>query len=360
VTPSLPTGPDDITPEWLSEVLAGAGFPRVRLAELERLGETDSLSGFVFRAHLTFESETDAAPSVVVKLPAAREQRSPRLRDWYAQEVGFYRELAADCGLATPRAFHTAIDQATADYVLVLEDFPELTPGENVRGATPAEARAIVQMMAGLHARWWEQPRLRDYGFLGEERDSIGEIGTQLRERVPIFLEHLDEWIEPPERTVYERLPDRFASAVAPLSGSPVTLIHRDLTVKNTLMGGQPDSPRFVVIDWQRCSVGRGVRDLSFFLENSVHGGWEEKFELIQLYQQALVEHGVRGYTLDQLHRDHSLSALVDMAQGVVMWTTIRSRGDAARVAVADGIIRNQLRGITGAAERLGLLELLD
>lgn len=352
MTPLLPAGPDGITPEWLSEVLAGVGFPRVRLAELERLGETDSLTGFVFRAHLTFDGETDAASSVVVKLPAVRERRSPRLRGWYAQEVGFYGELSADCGLTTPRTFHTAFDQDTGDYVLVLEDFPELTPGENVRGATPEEARAFVRMMAGLHARWWEQPRLRDYSFLGDEHASIEGVAAELPDRVPTFLEHHDGWIEPAERTVYERLPHRLASAVAPLSGSPVTLIHRDFSLKNTLVGGQPDSPQFVVIDWQRCSVGRGVRDLSFFLENSVHGGWAEKFELIRLYHEALVEHGVRDYTLDQLHNDHSRSALVDMAQGVVMWTNVRS-------PAADGIIRNQLRGITGAAEQLGLLEVL-
>ena len=354
MTPAFPAGPDDITPLWLNEVLSGSGFPTIRNVELERLGEADSLTGFVFRVRLTFDGEADAARSVVVKLPAAPERRSARMRGWYAAEVRFYRQLAANIGLTVPRAFHAQIDEATADYVLVLEDFPELTPGENVRGATPAQARVVMRMMAGLHAQWWERAELRGYDFLGDDGGEWVEgIAALLPDRVPVFLDHFGDAIGPADRAIYERLPSAFATAVEPLSRPPLTLIHRDFSIKNTLVGGSRDAPQFVVIDWQRCSVGRGVRDVSFFFENSVHGGWSEKFELLLLYHQALGEHGVRNYDFDQLKDDHRRSALCDMAQGVVMWTTERS-------PQAESVIRNQLRGIADAAEQLKLREVLS
>jgi len=129
---AFPTTPSEITVPWLNRILDQGGFPEIRTIDLERLGETDSLVGLVFRVRFTFDERTDGPRSVVIKLPRSGE-RSELWHQWYASEVGFYRELAEHSGLRVPRAFYTEFDEATGDFVLVLEDFPDLEPGDNER-----------------------------------------------------------------------------------------------------------------------------------------------------------------------------------------------------------------------------------
>jgi len=211
----------------------------------------------------------------------------------------------------------------------------------------------MMRMMAGLHASWWGSAGLSDYSFLGREDDFVQRAAALLPERVLPFLERFGDHIEPSLREVYEAMPGRLDGAVKSLLTSPLTLIHRDRSLKNTLTGGTPEAPLFVVIDWQRCSIGRGIRDVSFFIESSVRAdSWRDRSELLEYYHSELTRQGVTDYSFDDLFEDCRLSTLCDLAQGVVMGTTLLTPEAAA-------IIRNKVTRQRGVADQLHLKELL-
>ena len=351
----IPATPDDITPSWLSAALAAAGFPVVRATTLERLGEDDSVTGFVYRVRLGFDGGTvGPAPSVVVKLPMSTDSRSEIFRQFYQREVAFYRELAPTLGELVPQAYFSEIDETSGDYVLILEDFPHLRPGRNDPPATGGEALTMVRQMATLHATWWNSPALHAHSFLGTEEVFIARMAGIVRDRLGTFMDRFEADLSPGLRRVYRAFATGFEAASEPLLHAPSTLVHHDLSLKNTLVGGTTDDHAIVLIDWQLVSAAPGVRDVSFFVENSVRPatGISEQ-ELLVVYRDGLVERGVRDYSLAQLTDHYRRSVLVDLARVVAFGSQ-----PTPRPMVFD-IARHELAGRATADEDLALLELL-
>lgn len=353
MNPPIPSAPSDITASWLNLALAAEDTPEILDVRLDPLGEADSVSGYVVRANLTFAGTMDGPKSVIVKLPQSRDQRTPVLKQFYSREVGFYRELASSVGVAVPRAYYSDIDEETSDYVLVLEDFPGLKPGKNEPGATAAEARSAVRMMAQLHADWWMRSELEGFTFLGQESDTLERYHGIVQDQTQGFLERFGHLVAPDELAVFNALPEHFQPTVTALLDAPFTLIPRDLSLKNTLIAGTPDKPRFVLIDWQLAAIGAGARDVSFFIQNSVRAdGWAAESELIREYHSELVGHGIGGYSFEQLLDDYRLSVLCDFARIIAF-------GSNTTGPVAEGLVRHEIEGRTGSASDLGLLRLL-
>ncbi len=359
---SIPQNIDEITPDWLAVALSShLGAPiQIASMEFERLGETDSMTGFVFRVRLHYATSAAGGPtSVVVKLPKAREHRSPGNRTQYESEVGFYRHLAPGIEASIPAAYWSEIDAETGDYVLVLEDFPDLRPGSNAEGCTLDEARVLLREMAVLHARWWAAPELVDYPFLMSLESSLDRWAKALPERLPIFLDRHGAFVQSEERSFLEALATHFSDSVAPLRNAPRTLVHGDLAVKNTLRGGTPSDPTYVVIDWQLAGIQSGVRDVSFFIEHSIAPAMRSRSEqeMLRFYHSQLEARGVTGYSLAQLVEDYRRSVVMDMARFVTVGSAPRTTPEAR--AAADLNVRNAIKGRTGSVRELHLAEFL-
>ncbi len=142
---------------------------------------------------------------------------------------------------------------------------------------------------------------------------------------------------------------------MAPLLRSPRTLIHGDLSLKNTLVGGTAENPEFVILDWQLAAVQPGIRDVSFFVETSVAPETRTDAEeyLLRYYYSQLEARGARGYSFDALMDDYRRSVLVDLAR---IW----SFGSVPNPTTAiNAVVRNNIRGRTGSAVELRLGDLL-
>ncbi len=160
---TIPNAREDLTPKWFSSILGLKGENQVVSVDLLPLGESDSVSGFIYRASLTYSKKTRKSPeSLVLKMPHPRSKRLWWLLDAYRYEVEFYRNYAKDIGVPVPRHIYSEIDQDTCDYILVIEDFPN---SENVRdeaGATKEQAYLLLEYMAKLHATNWLSPKMCD------------------------------------------------------------------------------------------------------------------------------------------------------------------------------------------------------
>jgi len=349
----LPTTREDLTPEWFTSIL---NKTRVESVQLQSLGESDSISGYVYRAKLTYAEETQGAPdSVVLKLPRRIEMRTPTLRLSYEREIRFYQNLAPNIGNLVPKLVYANFDAATSDYVLVLEDFPEAQTTSNETGATSQQAYSLLGYIARLHARYWLYPNLEGYEFLSSVARWIDRFDTELSQRLPAFLHRFSPCIQPEEMKLIKELPECFKAAVEQLIDSPQTLIHNDFAMKNILICGGPSDPRFILIDWALVGRGPGVRDVSFFIETSVppQKRSEDERVLLRHYWKSLCSEGVHGYPFERMLDDYRRSVVLDLAR--IVWN-----GGADHITpVFESIIRHAIRGRTGSVVELGLTSLL-
>jgi aminoglycoside/choline kinase family phosphotransferase len=349
----IPSPDEDLTREWLSVALGSA----VESATFQRLGEADSVTGLVLRVHLEYRADARGPGSVIVKRPLRpREGRLPFAIATFTTEVRFYQRLAPALTLPVPALLAGDVDEPSGDFVLVLEDFPALRAGNNEVGATASEAARLVDQLATLHARWWNDDALRDQRYLGSLEGQVARLDAAVEERMPTFLERHGEFVAPSDREVFEAIHRRGLRAlVARLFESPRTLIHGDFSMKNTLIGGTAAEPSFVVIDWQQAARQPAVRDLSFFIQTSVPPSDRASAEqaLLRRYHANLESGGVTGYAFDRLLDDYRYSVLIDLARIVSFGATPN------RTPAADAVVRSIL-GRTGSARELDLLRLVN
>ena len=105
----MPIAIDDIDPEWLTRALSTCLPPgaAVESFSVETIGTGIGLMGLLYRLTVVYRGDPDhvAPGTVVVKLPVlidATRQVALAYR-FYEKEVAFYRELAAETTLNTPR-----------------------------------------------------------------------------------------------------------------------------------------------------------------------------------------------------------------------------------------------------------------
>ncbi len=135
----------------------------------------------------------------------------------------------------------------------------------------------------------------------------------------------------------------------------PLTLIHGDAHVGNLFF----DDPEVGFLDWQVAQQGQGMRDVSYFLGNSltVETRREHGEALIRVYLAALAEAGVPPVPFSVAWEQYRLHALYGWIAAVVTAAAatlqseaiVRAGLERSSAAVMDldslGALREQLNG---------------
>jgi hypothetical protein len=318
-----PARAGEIGRAWLTEALQPA-FPGCRVGSVEVLG---THAGTTERGRLLVTYDDvgrggSPPDSVFVKVAPVdlRTRLFVNLLRLGATEVGFYRDVASGVAVEVPRAYHAAVSGLARGFALVLED---LVP----RGArfvdasqslTVGDARLVMRALARLHAAFWESPRLRaDLAWLKSRDDNalyrverlLCAIG------VPAGLRKLADLVPKELHAAAPRvLAGRDALEDAWASG-PLTLVHGDAHAGNLyFLPGDVG-----LLDWQVVQCGQGMRDVSYFLANSLPTELRREHErsLIELYLGALAERGATPPDFAvawRQHRSHALYAWIGAA----------------------------------------------
>lgn len=337
------------------EPTAAAALRNVEVAPVAHQGN----AGVVSRVVLQYGEARSGPASLVVKLPpedrARREQASRA--GWFESEVRFYRELAPDCPVRTPRCFLAEGEPSDLRWVLVLEDLgdPVGTWPEG-RGLPREQARMMVDELAMLHAAFWNAPRLAAAPWLRTPVDNVpfwqGVIQSVARHLPDALAFEVPAGVLPLLETLHPRLP----ALAEHLASPPYTLAHGDFTQRNSSLGADGRPTAF---DWQLVQRARAARDVAYlvpFLRPEVTRGSGLR-ELLERYHAGLVQHGVSGYSLGALERDQVLATTEVMQVGLA---TI-APSLAAAVAGGERTEAPWLRGLLGSigdgATRLHLIE---
>ena len=146
ITAEVPSGIDDVTPQWLSAAL-DADVTDVRA---ERIAEDSGFSSLLYRLHLT---GSGVPATLIAKLPAESEARGAmEMLGGYRRELAFYRNVAGRVPMETPQVYVARMVDGTADFVLLLEDLQHWDNADHLAGLSMGRVRICIDALAGLHA----------------------------------------------------------------------------------------------------------------------------------------------------------------------------------------------------------------
>lgn len=319
VTAPIPTEFSEITPEWLTATLsAGGNLPagRVTSVSTESFGEGVGLMGKIARLHVAYEGDDESAPaSFVVKMPANPGPNRQMAVDYriYEKEVWFYERLAARAPIRTPRVYHSEFNPANHDFILVLEDLSPAQVGSELVAPADDHVRVALREIARFHARWWDSDEVRELDWIPYLNSPVYRQHTQL------FAYGWPLWKEKfgPDASEYvlaagERLGERLTEMQDELCSEPVTIMHMDFRLPNLFFPGPRGGVEFAVVDWQPYARCRGLYDVGYFMAQSVPTEQRRRLEgeVIHLYHDTLVAHGVRDYSYERCFHDYRMGVM--------------------------------------------------
>lgn len=341
---AFPSTVPGVTPAWLTGALRAAGCvarSSVVAVEARAIGREVGFLDGLARLRLTYDRAEPGAPaSVVVKVPSddAAYRRIGDRYGAYEREVRFYAEVAPGCPVRVPRCFYRGEDRATGAYLLVLEDLSSLSPGDQVRGLTRAEAVAAVETIGRFHARWWEAPALGALDWMPCRNIQP----ARYHDCWPRFRQVIGAHLPAAALTLGEQVGERLEGLLRAMEERPHTIVHSDYRADNLLLG-DPDGPDpVVVLDWQLAIRGRGVLDVARLLCGSLSPADRAACETAALrgWHQALEAGGVSDYSFPDVVRDYKTAVLVCLYFPVTIHEAEEAAGERGAALAAAQIER--------------------
>jgi hypothetical protein len=290
----------DVDAAWLTSVLA----PRTPGARVLEVKDRGGSSGTTDRRRIELAwNEAGAAAGLPAHLVVKATSPSARNRTMVAAlrmaitEVKFYEQVRPTLGDIAPRAWYARAGLG-ARFLLVLDDLLERGARPIVAGddCTIEHARAVIDVLAQLHAAYWCSPRLAtDLSWVTPMtgRPGFALLAGQFRRVRRKFLAQADERkVGPRARRMLQLLDGHDGALYRSWSAGPQTLVHGDCHIGNTY--ALPDG-RAGLLDWQVVFRTRGVREISYFVAGGLDRDLRRAHEkdLIQRYLGGLANAGV-------------------------------------------------------------------
>ena len=312
---TIPACTDELTPAWFSEVLGVA----VRSVDI-----LDAHSGTTGRARVGLAAPADVPDTLFVKLqPFVDEQRKfLRQIGLGVAEARLYATVGNELPVRAPRVWHADYDASEGSFVMVLEDLQ----ASGCRFPSPSDddmldvASSMVDELATLHAAYQGQ----DLSWLStpsgmRRKPEDPEMASR---RAQFIVSAVDQFADdmPP---VFRHLGDLYAArsldVIALFNEGERTLIHGDTHSGNLFV----DDGRTGFYDWAVASRGPGVRDVAYFLCNSlpIETRRSEGMPLLTRYRTALADNGVAldEHTALQQYRLFSVYSWIAAASTAAM-----------------------------------------
>jgi len=310
---TYPVSPDQLTAPWLSEVM---GFP-VSDFDVRYFSEGAGIMALVTRVQL--HSAGNGPSSVIVKFPSpsADNRAVAATYNMYGREVQFYQSIAKSVSVRAPACYFAAIDPATNDFVLVLEDLGGMRIGDQVAGCTLEEARAVIAAIARLHADGWGSDRFPGLVSHNSPMQRDGMIAGW-QSGWPVVAERFADLIPASARSAGEKMPGAIGRLLADMCTDPVCLTHADVRLDNVFFG----DGEIALVDWQSICTSAPEQDLAYFITQSIPPAVYAGQDLVAYYHSELTGRGV-DYPLERCRERYRLCALYLLCYAVVIAGTL-------------------------------------
>ena len=363
----IPKRSEDITPQWLTGALTSTGVlagGRVTEIRRELLGEDEGFMGEVNRLHLELAPAEAVGPrTVITKQPIAiRAHRAQgELLGLYEREILFYRDLAVELPVRTPRHYFSVMDPNPASpesrerierfvdsapawllklslgfstwlagfsgrrYLLLLEDLSPAQMGDQVRGCSLERVASCLDALATMHASQWNEPSLDGLEWIPKLNTAgrvVRAMYLRARARFEAKFEHrLTDEI----RRQADWLDEGVLELADCVCESPYTLIHGDFRMDNLFFPAAGPESDIIFTDWQVAAQGPGVYDVAYFLTSSLPAEIDRdtELQLLQRYHQRLQASGVTDYGFDRCRLDYQRCVLWMLSREMIAMVSI-------------------------------------
>jgi hypothetical protein len=299
----LPLQPDQVTAEWLSHALGAA---------VDRAEIVDVILGTSTKIRVRLGGEATLPETLIVK--GGFEAHSPALKEMYANEAAFYRDVQPALGLRSPRCWFASSDPDSHQSIVIMEDL--VAAGVTfLHPQRPQGFEAVARRLRNLarfHAATWNDPGFQPGGrwSWAGSRFSDWSLAYQRRYLVPDVWQRYVE--SPRGAAVSIRLHDRdwMERALLELGrieqAGPICLIHGDTHLGN-LYVERDGTPGFLDAQVSRASPFIEVPyHIICALDLADRPRWEQA--LLTIYLEALAHNGIAPPDWDQswrLYRQH-------------------------------------------------------
>ena len=300
---------EQITPAWLSDTLAAAGFEAtVTHVEVEPI--IAGYYGSSSRLALQYEQVDDSLPrSLFLKMASEHESARERAAEsgMYSFEVGFYRDLADRVNISTPRCYAAKISHDNSAFVLLLEDAAPFVQVDQIQGLNLVQAKLAMRELAGLHAPTWQGRGMENCDWAKIDTSMANGFAQGMMQLKPAFVERFGDALSGANIEILDRL-----ALSAPgywrysLECKNQVAAHWDFRGDNMLFGQRNGELAMVTIDWTALKCGGG-RDLGHFLGTSLVPELRKthELELLKHYHDSLLAQGVSDFSLQECIDDY-------------------------------------------------------
>lgn len=343
---SLPQEPINLTPETLTFFIQDGGLaPGNEAAAVENLNIETFASGTAFLGSLARLDITWTHPNcgLPTRLVAKTPTTDPgglsvgKMLNVWEREAMFYARLAHQIATPVPPCRANFVDGDQA--LLILDDLSPSTPGNQVAGATLAQARSAVIALAQLHAPFWGKTRAPDLMWVPgiDNRQTAFGLQSAISDSLPRFLKRFGDGLPSKGIEWLEKFVPLLGSWRDDVISKPLTIAHADYRVENMLFTTDNDVS---VIDWQTAMYTGGPTDLSFFIATNLEVQLRREYEseLIQLYVETLNQEGIHEAALVEIKNDYEHAHLWWMSMLANNLSSIETP-DARSAALFDAIL---------------------
>lgn len=298
MTTELILSANDLTPEWLTELLRSSGdldaSTSVASTEVSPFGSDESMMSALHRVVMTFDGPTDAPTSLIVKLTSENEGARfiAAMFQLYGREIRFYNDLLQRVSINTARCLLAEMYPDDQGFILVLEQLEDCRQVDQIDGMNFDDAVTTVEALADLHAPFWRAD-------LSKFADTILPFDSDLvKQGLP--MKTAADWEKVRNVEASRLLPEVVAifdhiAEVVPLAIDDVmgtnTIVHADCRADNLLF--KPDGS-VVMLDFQLMGIGNGMFDVAYLASQSLDSAAQDRVgELIDAYVARVQSHGI-------------------------------------------------------------------
>ena len=256
----------------------------------------------------------------------------------YAKEVAFYRELAGDLAIRTPRVLAAEIDAEGGEFILLFEDLGPARGGNQLAGCSLDDALEAVRQLAGLHAPSWGNATMTGHPWLAVRPETVAFLLQAYPYATQIFAERYADLLAPELMNICRHLAERCERWFGRDIAQPC-LVHGDYRLDNMLFDIKGGTEPLGVLDWQTLVAGSGLTDLGYFIGAGVGTTLSaHEAELIDAYLDAMATRGI-ALTREAIWDDYRRGVLHGVSTAVFSAAFVErtERGDAMFLDMARG-----------------------
>lgn len=338
----------EFTAELANQLLSAVLGEEVVTCSVAPLGEGVGLMSAIARAQLTLSSGKQT--SVVLKVIAQTENVGiSKQLNFYANEINFYRHLADQCPIKSPRCLFADIDAETQDFLLVLEDLGAAAAGDQLEGCDEDLMLKSFENAGRLHGRFWGKTDQFPW-LIPQNVPEINQFRQDAiyRPGVAPTLENFAEYFSGDLADVVTRIGEQFVPLFERSMSGPQTVIHGDYRIDNMLLPVINGEVDIVAVDWQNTTRGCGPHDIAYFSGQSCGTEMRGDIEMAALrrYHDVLIDEGVTGFSFDECLDYYRLNLMITMITPIAICGTL-DPGNERGVELGRIILERSLSALT-------------